>query len=479
MKKILLLLIAILFTLSSTAQNMYGWLLGTTDETLVPGIYQFNFDTVNHNFDKVQGAMYQNWGGAGTNDNRYYFLMSESVSGDQMGLYRYDFNGTKGIELVKYTGFGCSDMTYDASTGWMLGILYCENGRKTKPFLIVIDLETAEYTKIALLSTTLTSIAADAEGHLVGADNDGLLYNINKETGECTQLAVTPIVPDNTYGNSLEFERSSGRLFWGVIAMNENNGSLLEINPADGSTITKQIPAGGTLFTGLWVPFTEGVLPGEGAEPTPYVDPNIEEEKDILSVPYSFNFSSNETKNWIAVDANNDSNSWLYDMRNEGRGYCYTSIYYAGDDYFISKPFALEADVNYQIQYTVRACSFFSSESFALTMGTDQTAETQTTVLDEHLNYTSPNPSGGMMKEEPETFVVNVQVPTTGNYTFALHCTSAIDNFELEFHDFSIDTAIVDGIDSVIAKPEKSASFYQLNPQVRIYNDGRKVLMRN
>lgn len=479
MKKILFSLIAVLCTLTSSAQNMYGWLLGTTQETLVPGIYQFDFNTVDQNFDKVQGAMYQNWGGAGTNDNRYYFLMSESVSGDQMGLYVYDFTGTKGMELVAYTNFGCFDMTYDPSTGWMLGLLYFENGRKTKPYLVVIDLEKATYTKLALLSTPLSAIAADAAGNLIGADNEGLLYNINKKSGECTPLALTPVVVDSSFENSLEYDRSTGRLFWGVLEPNVESGELLEMNPDDGSVIARKSPAGGSLFTGLWVPFTGGVLPGEGPAPIPYVDPTIEEETDVLTVPYSYDFSQNETKNWVAEDANGDGNTWNYDMRREGRGYCYTSIYYSGDDYFISKPFALEEGLIYQIKYTVRACSFFSAESFALTMGKEQTAASQVTVLDEHSNYTSPNPSGKMYAEEPETFTVEVQVNQSCQCTFALHCTSSSDNYELEFHDFSIEGALIDGMDTVIAQPKEAEGYYQLNPLVRVYRNGRKVLLKN
>lgn len=450
--RILAVFLCFLSVTMCAAQDMYGWLLGSTSLERIPGIYSFNFDNAADDVTDVQSAMYQCWGAAGTNDGRYFVLMSETLYGENMGLYVYDTNNTNGLTRVSYTNYGCSDMTYDTTTGWLLGVLSLENGVPCKPFLVVINPETAECTRIAKLSVALTALAADAEGHLVGADANGTLYHVDRITGACEEFGAFAFTPSQDFGMSLEFDRNTGKLYLGVIEDDADGGALIEVNKDNGGTVRYQNPLDGILFGGLWIPSTGGVKPGEGTEPEPWVNPDDVDK--VLDVPYSVDFTAAECFDWRPEDVNGDGNTWKTSEDLIVKGWRIDNIYFAADDYLLSQAFRLQAGVDYTVTYTMKACNMWSSENFALTLGTERNAASQTRVLDQHLGYTSPNPAGGFMQEEPETFTVTFRVETAGEYVFGMHCTSVRDSYQLEFLNFSLTAAAGEPQPALLPTPE-------------------------
>lgn len=452
MKRFIFTLFFCLGAVGLQAQEMYGWLLGSTSFERIPGVYSFDYASVEDEVTELQSALYQCWGAAGTNDGRYYVMMSETLYGENMGLYVYDTNNTDGITRVSYTNYGCTDMTYDTTTGWLLGVLSIENGAPCKPFLVVIDPETAEFTRIAKLDVALTAIAANAEGHLIGANAEGTLYHVDRTTGACEEFGALAVTPNNEFGMSLEFDRSTGSLYLGVIEDGADGGALIEVNKNNGGIIRYKNPLDGILFGGLWIPFTEGVKPGEGADPEPWVNPDDVDK--VLDVPYNVDFTTAECFDWRPEDVNGDGNTWKTSEDLIMKGWRIDNIYYAADDYLLSQAFRLEAGVDYTVTYTMKAINMWTSENFALTMGNERSAASQTRILDQHLGYTSPNPSGGFMKEEPETFTVTFRVETSGEYVFGMHCTSIRDSYQLEFLNFSIAASASEPELAVLPTPE-------------------------
>lgn len=111
------------------------------------------------------------------------------------------------------------DMTYSYSEKTMYAIAYSAytNG------LFTIDLNTGKLNKVIDIETLYNGIAANYEGQLY-VFNDGILYTLDKKTGEINEICKTEFnKPTNKY--SMEFDHTDGNLYWVGASENIDNGN--------------------------------------------------------------------------------------------------------------------------------------------------------------------------------------------------------------------------------------------------------------
>lgn len=143
------------------------------------------------------------------------------------GLYTIDINtgertlvGSKGSKLV--------DMTYDYSTGKVLGV---QSGNE---YLASMDIATGAVTRLAKFNTAsgsglyIIALAADKAGQLYGIATSDTLYTIDKTTALCTPVGNTGV--DAAYDQTMAFDYNTGTLYWA------NNGdySLYTVDKTTG-----------------------------------------------------------------------------------------------------------------------------------------------------------------------------------------------------------------------------------------------------
>lgn len=143
------------------------------------------------------------------------------------GLYTIDINtgertlvGSKGSKLV--------DMTYDYSTGKVLGV---QTGNE---YLASMDIATGAVTRLAKFNTAggtglyIIALAADKAGQLYGIATSDTLYTIDKATALCTPVGYTGV--DAAYDQTMAFDYNTGTLYW----VNNGDYSLYTVDKATG-----------------------------------------------------------------------------------------------------------------------------------------------------------------------------------------------------------------------------------------------------
>lgn len=143
------------------------------------------------------------------------------------GLYTIDINtgertlvGSKGSKLV--------DMTYDYSTGKVLGV---QTGNE---YLASMDIATGAVSRLAKFNTAsgsglyIIALAADKAGQLYGIATSDTLYTIDKATALCTPVGYTGV--DAAYDQTMAFDYNTGTLYW----VNNGDYSLYTVDKATG-----------------------------------------------------------------------------------------------------------------------------------------------------------------------------------------------------------------------------------------------------
>lgn len=163
------------------------------------------------------------------------------------------------------------DMTYDYSTNTMYAI-----GFDSETYLYTIDLKTGEVAQGALTRTltekqTLYTLAATYDGRLYGIAMNGILYQIDKETGNLTEVLDTDLPLSGM--QSMEFDHTDECLYWASDLHDYKNPNI--INELYKIDVTKKIirslgPLGGegSQAVGLYIPFVLAGfdVPGQATE---------------------------------------------------------------------------------------------------------------------------------------------------------------------------------------------------------------------
>ncbi len=183
------------------------------------GLYSFNTaDGAVFTPVKIEQGLYANGGGVYV-DHEYY-----SVNTDDGMVYVYDAD-TWEMTASYETGIGAFDLAYDPTTGNIYGV-FVDNGAKFGVFLP----EEGSYQYIADFSMTLAALVCSNEGQLYGIGGDGLLYAINKETAEMSEIGDTGVYPMMV--QSAAIDPNTGKCYWAATSFDATG--LYEVDLSTG-----------------------------------------------------------------------------------------------------------------------------------------------------------------------------------------------------------------------------------------------------
>ena len=187
-----------------------------------------------------------------------YYAYVEGESSSQ--LVAYDI-ATGNSEVVMENPPVINDMTYDYTTQSLLFIQY----DYPDCYLSQLNLGTKESTVLSRLEPSQFAIAANLWGEVFMADLSGVIYKIDRETYEMTEVAETGHYANTAALRSLDFDMNTGKLYFLV------NGSwagtyLFEIDTEAG-TSTAVGSMQSNLYAGIYTGYTKAT-PKSPAAPT-------------------------------------------------------------------------------------------------------------------------------------------------------------------------------------------------------------------
>jgi hypothetical protein len=147
-----------------------------------------------------------------------------------------------------------------------------------------------------------------------------------------------------------------------------------------------------------------------------------------IQLPFSEDFSMDDTGNYTIIDANGDGKTWTYNSKG------YVTIAYNSsldmDDWFITPYIQLEGGKSYNLSATFASQSAKYLESIEILFGNNNTVEalTDTVVAKSTVPYASTEFKG------------KFTAPTTGKYYVGFHGCSEKDMYNLYFYGFSIES---------------------------------------
>lgn len=159
------------------------------------GIYRLS-TTSTEGYDlahNINGMYLPNCMGAVYAGDRYFYAEAQQISGYVFGMTYHLYNTSSWTEISSNsngdTNFQAQDMTYDPATGNVYGFFV--NSQKHSSFG-TLDINTGAITEIADFGTTaMRAIAATEGGTLYTIGADGVLYTIDKTSGDLTRKGAT------------------------------------------------------------------------------------------------------------------------------------------------------------------------------------------------------------------------------------------------------------------------------------------------
>ncbi len=159
------------------------------------------------------------------------------------------------------------DMTYDVANK----IMYVCGFNMGSSILFTLDLENGSLTELGTLPKTIGTLAADRNGVLYGISQTGVLYRIDPQTTETTEVLDLGL-GSLSGAQTMEFDLTDNTLYWAAnLSSDYRNYVLYKMNVEDENISPEMIgPIGGnnseTVFKGMYIPF---VLAGENAPAAP------------------------------------------------------------------------------------------------------------------------------------------------------------------------------------------------------------------
>lgn len=249
-----MLFLVLISAVSVQAKDVYGFMTGNSSEGEIPiGMYKYNTDGGTP--ELMTSLMYSFWGGTFA-DGRYMMILSDDASGYLTeGLCTYDLN-TKDLTLrYSQQPYQCSDLTYDYSTSSLYGVMIKSGGEDVTPRLIKINTADGSYTKVAQLNIKIVALACTYYGDMYAMDGNSNLYELDKVTGELSLVGNTGVKCSATEAQSMEFDRSTGELYW--TGLDENYYTFFnKINPKTAKVEVSNSVENNSLIVGLYIPFT-------------------------------------------------------------------------------------------------------------------------------------------------------------------------------------------------------------------------------
>ena len=223
-------------------------------------------------------ADYSIYAGAAANDTYYaYFYQFGSRGPEPVSFSSVNLRTGVEKEIVNWKDKGrefpkFQDMTYDYVSNQMYVLVF-----EYAPYLATINLTNGEINRVTQLERSLCTIAASNEGVLYGIDLNGRLCIIDKEDGTLETVITTEFSP--TYLQSMEFDRTSGTLYWALSQSDpeglRNDSYLIKFDLANKTYENLgHMGAPETQVMGMYIPFLKAgddapAAPDATATPAP------------------------------------------------------------------------------------------------------------------------------------------------------------------------------------------------------------------
>lgn len=199
---------------------------------------------------------------AGAYANDSYYVATTRVEGNvevPHQLVRIDLEQQKSEVVGSLNGLDnfINDMTYDYSTSTLFAI--ARNAENTVSQLYTIDLQTATVRKKAVLDRRCFTLACSYDGKLYAVSYTGDFCSIDKQSGSVKVVGPTGYRP--TYFQSMEFDHSTGTLYWApnIIKSSEafdvETNMLATIDVRTGKATEIGLLAEDIQLAGLYIPF--------------------------------------------------------------------------------------------------------------------------------------------------------------------------------------------------------------------------------
>jgi len=181
--------------------------------------------------------------GGGTYGNHKFYAINYTENEDgtlYMPLILNVFNGAMGWSLEKqYGSFDftsiSSDLTFDPKSGRMYGCFYDEDYRECKSFgFIEMDQPDTHYYQshiIGYFPERMVAMATNADGVMYSIGESGMLYTVNKITGEVTEVASTGLALSPFYQSAV-CDQTTGDIFFSASWGDFWDTSIFKIDPA-------------------------------------------------------------------------------------------------------------------------------------------------------------------------------------------------------------------------------------------------------
>ncbi len=202
-------------------------------------------------------------GGAVMIDGKYYCMTRLKVMRDiRTRFYVYDADTwqRERFEDNLPETLNATDVTYDPTTGRVFGCFY---DSADKWSIGTIDYNTLTRTTLAA-SPCINAMAADEQGRIYAIGLDGMLYSVDKLSGQLAEIGDTGLrarwsEPD--WQGTATFDSLSGKILYAAYATEENSlaagaaeCAMWAIDPADATVEHIATFAKNDMFDGMFVP---------------------------------------------------------------------------------------------------------------------------------------------------------------------------------------------------------------------------------
>lgn len=167
-----------------------------------------------------------------------------SINADSKTLYAFDADTWEELYSKKVKNVTL-DMAYDVTTKQIYGC-FVDEGAK----LGILQPQDGTYKMIAPMQVPICIMVCDAKGVLYAVGHDGILYNVNKETAEMTEIGSTNIMP--MFAQSAAIDPESGLCYWVSLAPDASS-CLVELNLETGETGWIYDMPNGEEITGMFI----------------------------------------------------------------------------------------------------------------------------------------------------------------------------------------------------------------------------------
>ncbi len=194
-------------------------------------------------------------------DGKFYahYVNQEDLSTTLTTQYVFDANTWELLDerSITYNQPYGNCMAYDPLTGNVYLQQPFEDASTKCWAFAKMDVATGEATIIALQdgSESLACMAAAPDGKLYGVNTNGMLEEINKNTGAITKIGNTDIKPA-TYLQSATIDQSTGRMYWAAFTDTGESG-LYEVDLATGHVTLISLMPETTDLIALFIPDPE------------------------------------------------------------------------------------------------------------------------------------------------------------------------------------------------------------------------------